>query len=363
MIKKIILILFFGVVFSKVLIVDEQNVNSVYSDDEFIELLELNPIFSNDEDFLNYKKYVNRLKFNKSKYIYILSLGSIATGIDGLQNPEQHLEEESPPGVKNIIAGILLSSTYYGYNKMKKNKSLYNVIQKYNSVNLKEQSNHSLRKVDEIDSTIKSFIDNYNQVDSLVSLDKIHIKNQDIAKSPGNDIVNYSNLEKESNTATHSTELMYDKNEPIKWDKSFTYGLLSEKIPVSFIEVSGLLNISDNSEYYFAIGSMLFGSGVGFGYKYYVGDKLESSPFISFGTQVSHLGTSQEGMTIYGVSISPGFSKIYKSDLKLTYRETFAGDLKEVNYKKTSMNFGVSFMYLGDKSAGIFPFINIERRF
>jgi len=73
MIKKIILILFFGVVFSKVLIVDEQNVNSVYSDDEFIELLELNPIFSNDEDFLNYKKYVNRLKFNKSKYIYILS--------------------------------------------------------------------------------------------------------------------------------------------------------------------------------------------------------------------------------------------------------------------------------------------------
>jgi hypothetical protein len=149
-------------------------------------------------------------------------------------------------------------------------------------------------------------------------------------------------------------------------DSSISFGFLSEKIPVSIIEYSGLLNIDEHSEFYFAIGSMLFGTGVGSGYKYYFKNKFTSSIFISIGSHLSHLGTADDlGMTIYGLSISPGYSIIHKgkSSPKITYRERFGGELKEAEYKKSAINIGISFMYMGDNSIGGYPFINLERRF
>ena len=71
------------------------------------------------------------------------------------------------------------------------------------------------------------------------------------------------------------------------------------------------------------------------------------------------------GMTISGVSISSGYSIIYKGKLgpKITYRERFGGELKEREYKKSAINIGISFIYMGDNSIGAYPFINLERRF
>jgi len=46
------------------------------------------------------------------------------------------------------------------------------------------------------------------------------------------------------------------------------------------------------------------------------------------------------GITIYGISISPGYSIIYKgkSSPKITYRKRFGGELKEAEYKKSGAN-------------------------
>ena len=55
----------------------------------------------------------------------------------------------------------------------------------------------------------------------------------------------------------------------LEWDTSGSFGFLSEKNPVSIIEFSGLYNLDKQSEYYVSLGSMLFASGIGCGYKYY----------------------------------------------------------------------------------------------
>ena len=160
--------------------------------------------------------------------------------------------------------------------------------------------------------------------------------------------------------------LISDKNEiATSWDSSLSFGFLSEKVPVSFFEYSRLLNIDEHSEFYLAFGSMLFASGIGSGYKYYAKNKSVTSIFISLGSHLSYLGTSEDGMTISGVSISLGYSIIYKGKLypKITYREKFGGELKEREYKKSALNIGISFMYMGDNSIGAYPFINLERKF
>ena len=65
-----------------------------------------------------------------------------------------------------------------------------------------------------------------------------------------------------------------------KWETSVSYGFLSEKTPVSMLGVSKLLDYDKNSEFYATLGTMLFGSGVGLGYKYYFIDKSNSSIFL-----------------------------------------------------------------------------------
>ena len=164
----------------------------------------------------------------------------------------------------------------------------------------------------------------------------------------------------------YSKNKIVDYSPPDRWYGSVSYGFLSEKTPVSIIECSGLYNIDKHSEFYIAIGTMLFGTGIGSGYKYYYKNKFTSSMFISIGSQLTHLGTADDmGQTIYGLSISPGYSIINKgkSNAKIAYREKFGGKLKEVEYTKNAINVGISFMYLGDKSVGFLPFINLEKRF
>jgi hypothetical protein len=114
-------------------------INEYYSDDEFIKRLNSDPNFVNDENFISYKKYVNRLKSKGSKCIYCFSFMSIAAGFDGINNPDDFQDEDSPPGLDNIAFGILLPLTYHTYNSDKKRKTLYNVIQRYNNLYSEEK--------------------------------------------------------------------------------------------------------------------------------------------------------------------------------------------------------------------------------
>tara|TARA_Y100001970_G_C13990354_1_gene727901 strand:+ start:42 stop:569 length:528 start_codon:yes stop_codon:yes gene_type:complete len=146
-----------------------------------------------------------------------------------------------------------------------------------------------------------------------------------------------------------------------KWETSVSYGFLSEKTPVSIIEFSRLLNISKQSDFYISFGSMLFASGVGLGYKYYLRNKDSNSMFVNFGSHLAHLGTADDqGMRIYGINISPGYT-IVKSNLDNKYVVDKYG--REWEFEKSLTNIGVSFMYMGDNSIGAFPFISFEKRF
>jgi len=146
-------------------------------------------------------------------------------------------------------------------------------------------------------------------------------------------------------------------------DMSISYGLLSEKIPFTFFDISIIKNINKHSEYYGTFNYMVFGGGLGLGYKYYAKGKTESSMFISTCSHLSVLGDEADAM--YGISISMGYSifKKNKSNSIITYREKFGGEIKHIEYKKTSMNIGFSLTHMGDNSGGIIPFINLEKRF
>ena len=281
--QQLIIVLFISVAFPQFSIKDKRihnhEINEYYSDDEFIKRLNSDPNFVNDENFISYKKYVNRLKSKGSKCIYCFSFMSIAAGFDGINNPDDFQDEDNPPGLENIAFGILLPLSYHTYNSDKKRKTLYNVIQRHNDI--------------------------------------------------------------------YSKDEIIDSSPPDRWDSSVSVGFLSEKIPVSGIEYSVLYNVNKHSEFYVAIGSMLFASGVGSGFKYYFKNKSTPSIFISLGSHISHLGTADsQGMTIYGISISPG---------------------KKMEYNGKLYNLGISFMLMGESnvtpSFGAIPFIGFERRF
>ena len=145
-----------------------------------------------------------------------------------------------------------------------------------------------------------------------------------------------------------------------KWNTSMSYGILSEKTPFSLIEVSKLLNINEHSELHATIGTMIFGTGLGLGYKYYISNKSTSSIFINVGSYFAYLGTADEGTTVYGLNISPGYC-ILQNNKTFAYRKTLGGELEYKKYNKSSLNVGISFIYMGDKSSGIIPYISWEK--
>ena len=156
---------------------------------------------------------------------------------------------------------------------------------------------------------------------------------------------------------TSEGELTYPFKNPTKvfkyssegWSQSSSYGFLSEKIPMSFMDFSLLYNIDEHSELYGTLTYYLFGGGIGLGYKYYTAGKSKSSMFVSTCAHTLLLG--EFSPEIYGFSTAVGVS-----------RRKIGG--------KTSINIGISLLYLSSKSYsrgqenefGILPFINLERR-
>ena len=254
------------------IIIDNNN-NQKVSHEELINMLDNDENLKDNKNFIKFKKSYNRLNSKGSKYIYFLSVGSIITGIDGELNPEDFLDEESPPGVDNILFGILLSSSYYGYNKINKERSLYRLIQDYNYI--------------------------------------------------------YFEKEKESNLPYPIIDKVFDVE---SWNGSMSFGLLNEKIPFSFIEFSWIFNRNQYSEFYGTFTSAIFGGGLGLGHKYYYKNKSEASMFISSSIHVSILGDELD--TVYGLTISPGYyiptynliGEHEKSFIKAGLSFTYMGD-------------------------------------
>ena len=122
------------------------------------------------------------------------------------------------------------------------------------------------------------------------------------------------------------------------WLWSSSFGLSSEKVTLSFYDVSLLYNIDESSELYGAFTYMIFGGGIGLGYKYYIGGKSKSSMFVNTGAQIYVMG---ENHTV---------DAILNTAAGLSLRKTG---------RKTSFNIGISLLFPVEE---IIPFINLQRR-
>ena len=306
------LIFFIVVILSSVLfpyllvdnnLIYNNNTNKYYSHDEFIILLDQDINFSKDKDFIKYKKSIDMLKFESMKYVYGYSVMGTVAAIDKYNNPDENLED--PSSYKDTFASsIILPLTYYAFNKIRRDNSLYRIAEKYNNL--------------------------------------------------------------------YSEEKLPDSKLPYNWSGSLSYGLFSEKIPIGCFNASFFLNKGEHAEFYGTLHSMIFGGGVGLGYKYYVKPKVGSSFFTSICLHSSVLGDLYENTS--GLSFAIGYSKFLK---EIEYEQKKYNWKKSKYYtqvvnQKTFMNIGLSFSYVSDFNNGnkeekyslqLVPFINSEIRF
>ena len=153
-------------------------------------------------------------------------------------------------------------------------------------------------------------------------------------------------LEKLLKTRVATAEVLnYPFNIPTKqeypskdWPWSTSFGFSSEKVTLSFYDVSLLYNIDENSELYGAFSYMIFGGGIGLGYKYYIEGKSKSSMFVNTGAQIYVLGENHN------------LDAVLNTAAGLSLRKTG---------RKTSFNIGISLLFPVEE---IIPFINLQRR-
>ena len=153
-------------------------------------------------------------------------------------------------------------------------------------------------------------------------------------------------LEKLLKTRVEPAEVLnYPFNIPTKqeypskdWSWSSSFGFSSEKVTLSFYDVSLLYNIDENSELYGAFSYMIFGGGIGLGYKYYIQCKSKSSLFVNTGAQIYVLGENHN------------LDAVLNTAAGLSLRKTG---------RKTSFNIGISLLFPVEE---IIPFIYLQRR-
>ena len=233
---KILLILF-SILFSQFSIKDNKVYNTIsnkyYSDEEFINLLIHDINFSNDDNFKKYKKSHINLQFRKSWWTYLVLAGSWGAGIEGIRYPErweeggEHYDPDgsnTAPGLHNIVLGTILYSSYHKYNKIRKDRSLAYVINKYNNLY------------------------------SKYSIEPIKIPDPFFDKSAG-------------------------------WGFSGSIGVSTDKASIGIGNVSISKYLNQKSEVYGALGGLIFTLNFGAGYTHYFDSRYISSNFV--GTSIS----------------------------------------------------------------------------
>ena len=140
--RYITLLLFISVAFPQLSIegkrIYNNKINKYYSHDELITFLDQDINFVGNKDFLKYKNSVQRLKFYCMIPVYAYSVIGIRIGIDNYNHPEEN--PENPEVYKdNFAASVVVPLSYYTFNKVRRDKSLYYVVKNYNNLYSEEK--------------------------------------------------------------------------------------------------------------------------------------------------------------------------------------------------------------------------------
>jgi len=247
--RYITLLLFISVAFSQLSIegkrIYNNKINKYYSHDELITFLDQDINFVGNKDFLKYKNSVQRLKFYCMIPVYGYSVIGIRIGIDNYNHPEEN--PENPEVYKdNFAVSVVVPLSYYIFNKVRRDKSLYYVVK------------------------------------------------------------NYNNLYPEEKLPVYSEEKLPDSKLPYTWSGGMSIGYQSEKIPLSLLNGYLLFRLNEHKEIFTGFGTIIFGGGLFTGYKHYINDFSKPSPFMSISIHGGAYGDLGEELT--GIFPSLGFS-------------------------------------------------------
>jgi hypothetical protein len=249
--RYITLLLFISVAFSQLSIegkrIYNNKINKYYSHDELITFLEQDSNFVGNKDFLKYKNSVQP-KFYCMMPVYAFSALNLYGGIEIYNHPENY-PDVPPDDYKNsFTVSVVVPLSYYIFNKVRRDNSLYYVFKNYNNLYSEEK--------------------------------------------------NYNNL--------YSEEKLPASKLPYTWSGGMSFGFQSEKTPFSFFNLYRLFRLNEHQEIFTGVGTIMFGGGLFTGYKHYLNDFSKPSPYMSISY---HGGVYYDtGAELTGIFPSLGFS-------------------------------------------------------
>ena len=231
MLKRLVLVFFCSIILPYFSIenqkVYDNKLKNFYDHNQFIDFISNDSTFLETKDYNQYLKHHNKLSLKKSWWVYVISVGSIGAGLEGIQHPERWEEggenynpgeRNKPPGADNIVLGTLLSTGYFSYHQSKREQSLIKMLNEYNA----------------------------------------------------------------SKYLNSSIEVPYIKsNSKNRYDFRYQVGLFSEKTPYSLSSLSINFNVNDSFEIFAGLGtSFLIAGSISTGAKYYFNNKKISPYFV-----------------------------------------------------------------------------------
>ena len=135
---------------------------------------------------------------------------------------------------------------------------------------------------------------------------------------------------------------------------SSSLGLMSEKIPITFFDMTGYYSPNHNTEYFATFSYLVFGAGIGIGAKYYLKDRKKTSLFMTGAFTASAVGDSVEAYV--GPHVAMGLSISF---IKILNRMGFD------DFINITINLGGGHVFYGsdDGESGFYPFLNGEMKF
>ena len=131
-----------------------------------------------------------------------------------------------------------------------------------------------------------------------------------------------------------------------------SFGLWSERIPPTFLEITAYYIPDNNTEIFGTFSYLIFGGGIGAGAKFYLRDRTKTSPFVSLGFSASVLG---DGLDTYvGPHIACGGYISFRKILEyISIDDSF----------NLGINGGIGKVFYRGTGAGLYIFLNGEMKF
>ena len=134
-------------------------------------------------------------------------------------------------------------------------------------------------------------------------------------------------------------------------------GILGEKIPLTFLDLSYIHEYDNKSELYATLGTMIFTVGIGLGYKYYFIDRDKFTPFVS--STFCMIGGGDRWESLSGFSLASGLNFSIPNWIPSLMEIMVKQPLNSDNSEK-KINIGATLFYNFDGIGGILPFLNME---